>query len=138
MHRLTPVPTIKSTEQTDKCENDKKETEENNEDISRYPARIRSKPKRLGFSDFGTEDNVSYIVDYCYRVADIPTSHDEVLNSNEASKWQKAMKDEIAALNDSDTFDLVQPPEGRQSLGGGGGGGMGLCSKNRTEWRTNP
>ena len=101
MHRLTPVPTIKSTEQTDKCENDKKE------DNSRYPARIRNKPKRLGFSDFGTEDDVSYTVDYCYRVVDIPTSYDEVLNSNEASKWQNDMKDEIAALNDNDTFDLV-------------------------------
>ena len=64
------------------------------------------------------EDNVNYTVDYCYRVVNIPTTFDEAVNSHEASKWQKAMKDEITALGANDTCDLVTPPEGRQIVGG--------------------
>ena len=59
-------------------------------------------------------------MDYCYRVANIPTTYNDALKSNEATKWQKAMHDEMTALYDNDTFELVTPPEGRQIVGGNG------------------
>ena len=44
------------------------------------------------------------------------------VNSHEASKWQKAVKDEIRnSPSDNDTYDLVTPLEGRQIVGGGEG-----------------
>ena len=64
------------------------------------------------------DDNVNYTVDYCYRVTNIPSTYNEAVNSQEASKWQKAMGEEVAALIDNDTYDLVTPPEGRQIVGG--------------------
>ena len=64
------------------------------------------------------EDNVNYTVDYCYQVTNIPTTYNDVLKSNEATKWQNAMRDEMTALHDNDTFELVTPPEGRQIAGG--------------------
>ena len=59
-------------------------------------------------------DNINYTVEYCYRVTNIPTTYDEAVDSLEASKWRKAMEDEITALNDNDTYNLVTPPEDRQ------------------------
>ena len=71
------------------------------------------------------DDNVNYTVDYCYRVTNIPSTYNEAVNSQEASQWQKAMGEEVAALIDNDTYELVTPPEGRQIVGGWGGGGNG-------------
>ena len=68
--------------------------------------------------DGDLEDDVNYTVDYCYRVANIPTAFNDALESNEATKWQKAMRDELTALYDNDTFELVTPPEGRKIVGG--------------------
>ena len=62
--------------------------------------------------------NVNYTVDYCCRVRNILSTYDEAVYLQKASKWQKAMQEEIAALIDNDTNDLVAPPESRQTVGG--------------------
>ena len=63
------------------------------------------------------EDTVSYTVDYCYRVSNIPTTYSQAISSNEKVKWQKAMNDEMKALIDNDTLELVPPPTNRDILG---------------------
>ena len=106
----TPVPRVETevnTEQAEQTKQDENVTENN--DNTRYPSRVRNKPKRLDeyVLDCDMEDNFNYTVDYCYRVVNTPTTFGEAVNSHEASKWQKAMKDEITALGDNDTYDLV-------------------------------
>ena len=87
---------------------------------SRYPRRTRNRPKcydeYVSGSDF--EDNANYMVDYCYRAADIPTTYSDALASQEATKWHTAMTAEMTALNENDTFELVKPPRDRQIIGG--------------------
>lgn len=46
--------------------------------------------------------------------------YNKVVNSQEASKWQKAIGEEITASIDNNTFNLVMPPEDRQIVWEGG------------------
>ena len=124
------LPTPQTTVDTDQTQNDsvmtlgsEDVTEDNQADSSqqgRYPKRTRNKPKHLEefVLDGDLEDITNYTVDYCYRVANIPTTYSEALKSNEATKWQKAMDDEMTALTENETYELVTPPEGRQIVGG--------------------
>ena len=123
------LPTPQTTVDTDQPQNDsvvtpgsEDVTEDNQADSSqqgRYPKRTRNKPKHLEefVLDGDLEDITNYTVDYCYRVANIPMTYPEALKSNEATKWQKAMDDEMTALTENETYELVTPPEGRQ-IGG--------------------
>ena len=101
---LTTVDTDVGDEQTteDRDAVDVSENEDSGED-SRYPKRIHNKPKHLDeyVLDGDLEDDVNYTVDYCYRVANIPTTYNDALKSNEATKWQNAMRDEMTALHDN-------------------------------------
>ena len=124
------LPTPQTTVDTDQPQNDsvvtpgsEDMTEDNQADSSQqghYPKRTRNKPKHLEefVLDGDLEDITNYTVDYCYRVANIPTTYPEALKSNEATKWQKAMDDEMTALTENETYELVTPPEGRQIVGG--------------------
>ena len=118
---LTTVDTDVGDQQTteDRDAVDVSENEDSGED-SRYPKRIHNKPKHLDeyVLDGDLEDDVNYTVDYCYRVANIPTTYNDALKSNKATKCQNAMRDEMTALHDNDMFELVTPPEGRQIVGG--------------------
>ena len=123
----TPLTTADSDGSDEQTTEDRNMGEnENRGEDSRYPKRIHTKPKHLdGYVlDSGFKNDVNYTVDYCYRVANIPMTYDDALKSNEATKWQTAMNDEMTALYDNDTFELVTPPEGRQIVGGGGGNGF--------------
>ena len=98
-------------------------TEDNQANSSqqgRYPKQTRNKPKHLEefVLDGDLEDITNYTVDYCYRVVNIPTTYSEALKSIEATKWQKAMDDEMTALTKNEMYELVTPPEGRQIVGG--------------------
>ena len=48
----------------------------------------------------------------------VPKSYQEAISSPNANSWQEAMKDEMSALRENDTFELVPLPEGRKSVGG--------------------
>ena len=124
------LPTPQTTVDTDQPQNDsvvtpgsEDVTEDNQADSSqqgRYPKRTRNKPKHLEefIFDGDLEDITNYTVDYCYRVANIPTTYSEALKSDEATKWQKAMDDEMTALTKNETYELVTPAEDRQIVGG--------------------
>ena len=85
------------------------------EEISsqRYPQRQRNRPKYL--EDYATDpiDSTKCTIDYCYRMADIPSTYPEAITSSESSQWLKAMNDEMFSLEDNDTYDLVPLPENR-------------------------
>ena len=118
----TPPTTVDSDVSDEQTTEDRNVAEnENRGEDSRNPKRIHTIPKHLdGYVlDGGLEDDANYTEDYCYRVANIQTTYDDAIKSNEATKWQKAMHDEMTALYDNDTFELVTPPEGRQIVGGG-------------------
>ena len=89
---------------------------------SRYPKRVHSRPKRYGQDEYVSgsdfEDSTNCTVDYCYRAANIPTNYEDALASTEAAKWQRAMSDEMIALTENETFELVKLPRGRQVVGG--------------------
>ena len=103
--------------QTENEQTNEGQERENTHGNDRYPIRTRNKPKHLDEYVLDS-DNANYTVDYCYRVANIPTTYSEAINSSKASKWNRAMKDEMSALIDNETFELVTPPEGRQIVGG--------------------
>ena len=96
------------------------EQSDNGENDKRYPPRTRNKPQHLEdyVLDTDSDDDINVTVDYCYRVSNIPTSYEEAINSIEGLKWQKAMSDEMTAIRDNDTFELVTPPAGRKIVGG--------------------
>lgn len=118
------VVTAENTEQGNQMEQDANPTEnidsKHERGNSRYPTRVHDMPKHLDeyVVEKDIDDNVNYTVDYCYRVTNIPSPYNEAVNSQEASKWQEAMREEVAALIDNDTYDLATPPEGRQIVGG--------------------
>ena len=97
----------------------------------RYPSRARSKPGYLNeyVTSKVVDDVAEYTVDYCYRTSDIPACYSQAIQSPEANEWHKAMDDEIIALRENDTFELVPPPEDRNIGGGGGVGGFILLKQ---------
>ncbi len=86
-----------------------------------YPQRERKAPQ------YFRAENKAYInVDYCYEVCGAPQTYSEAMNSTKALGWEQAMKDELEALRENDTFELTTLPEGKNLVGGGG---MGLYDK---------
>ena len=57
-------------------------------------------------------------IDYCYRIADVPVTYEEALTCSESHQWLTAMKDEIDALEENNTYELTPLPEGRTVVGG--------------------
>ena len=47
----------------------------------------------------------------------MPSSYSQAIHFLEADKWHKAMDDEIRALEENDSFELVPPPEIRKIVG---------------------
>ena len=80
-----------------------------------YPTRTRNKPSFYGQDK--TDDNLSYTIDYCYKLANIPADYQQAIESPEANKWKETMDAEMNALIDNDTFELVPCPKDRQIVG---------------------
>ena len=86
-------------------------SEEITSDVRRS-TRNRKPPTYL--NDYETDlelDVTKYTVDYCYKVNYIPTCYSEAILSNESDNWRKAMTEEIDALQENDTYDIVTPPK---------------------------
>ena len=81
-----------------------------NDDSRRYPRRERRVPPHL-------EDYVKYSVDYCYKMTDIPDTYKEAIKSHSSGAWKTAMNEEMTALTESDTYDLMTLPDGRKPIG---------------------
>ena len=89
------------------------------QDVStRYPTRTHNIPQYYEYGDRDTDDNANRTVDYCYGIENVPTFYSEAVKSVDSSKWQQAMEDEMKALYDNETYELVPPPKGRKIVGG--------------------
>lgn len=63
--------------------------------------------------------NRELTIDYCYRATvGLPQTYKEAMASQTSEKWKKAMKDEMVAFKENNTYSLVPLPEGRQTVGG--------------------
>ena len=73
--------------------------------------RIKRKPSNWwGVSS--TNEHAHFVTLY-----DEPDTYHEAMASNEATKWKKAMEEEISALDSNQTWTLVELPVGRLSIG---------------------
>ncbi|GFO29533.1 transposon ty1-lr3 Gag-Pol polyprotein [Plakobranchus ocellatus] len=91
--------------------------------------RIKTRPKYL--DDYVvTNDNDetesdendflnSTFLHYCYNtVHQIPTCYKNAISCDDATKWHKAMNDEMSALEENGTFECTTLPPGRNAVGG--------------------
>ncbi|KAF2354003.1 Reverse transcriptase RNA-dependent DNA polymerase [Trinorchestia longiramus] len=84
-----------------------------------FPLREKKPPIYLkDYVDPDECDITNHVVDYCYRVSSIPKSYSEAISSPGSVEWQKAMSDEMAALVDNETIELVAKPKERSVIGG--------------------
>ncbi|KAF2345406.1 Reverse transcriptase RNA-dependent DNA polymerase [Trinorchestia longiramus] len=85
----------------------------------RVPLREKKPPIYLkDYVDPDECDITNHVVHYCYSVSSIPKSYSEAISSPDSVEWQKAMSDEMAALVDNETFELVAKPKERSVIGG--------------------
>ena len=63
------------------------------------------------------DDSANATIYYWYTIADVPVNYSEVVTSPESKQWQNAMKEEMSALEENETFQLVPLPEGRTIVG---------------------
>ena len=86
----------------------------------RYPSRNRSARKKLGDYVVCSVDNqTDAALDYCYKTGvNVPSMFEQARDSDDCVQWKRAMDDELEALVDSDTFELIHLPEGRKCIGG--------------------
>ncbi|CAB4024008.1 Hypothetical predicted protein, partial [Paramuricea clavata] len=84
---------------------DSKDVEDDHE-AKVYPQRERKAPQY-----FGVNNSANVNVDYCYKVCGVLQTYTEAMESPEASGWEKAMKGEMEALKENDTFELTTLPE---------------------------
>jgi DNA-dependent RNA polymerase auxiliary subunit epsilon len=91
---------------------------------TRYPRREQTKPKYLeqfvDESEIEETELVNFTIDYCYRMSDAPKPCQEAMSSDDSSKWQIAMEEEVHALRENEIYEIVQLPKGKNTVGGGG------------------
>ena len=87
--------------------------------VKRYPSRQCKRPEYLEDFVVGEEiDDVDSTNYFCYTLSDVPKTYYEAITSKNAGLWHNAMEDEMTALSENDTFELVPLPEGRKPVGG--------------------
>ena len=82
--------------------------------------RTRQRPKHLDdyFCDNEIDENINNVIHYCYNLNfDVPVSYDEAMSSPLAQEWETAMQSEMKALEESNTYDIVPLPKGRELVG---------------------
>ena len=62
-------------------------------------------------------DSANATVDYFCKISDIPLNFKEAMASPQRGRWHSAMVEELKALEDNDTFDLV-PREDNETVAG--------------------
>ena len=83
--------------------------------------RNRARPKYL--DDYVTGDHADSLMNttihYCYNVnaIDVPQSYSEAMSSSDSSEWNLAMKTEMMALEENETFETVTLPKGKEVIG---------------------
>ena len=84
-------------------------------------ARTKMRPKFL--DDYVVNDDfdsqLGCITHYCYNLNSfIPQSYSEAISCDDSPKWDEAMKREMHALEENDTFDIVTLPKDRKAIKG--------------------
>ena len=88
--------------------------------------RKRNKPKYLNdyaldrdIDDAIHENQMHTTIHYCYNANFhyVPQSYPEAITSSEASEWDLAMNNEMQALEENNTFELVSPPKDKKVIG---------------------
>ena len=57
------------------------------------------------------------MLDYCYRLTDIPVNYRQAVDAPDANRWQEVNEQEMKALTDNETFELELHPKDRQIVG---------------------
>ena len=82
---------------------------------NRNSTRVRNQPDYL--RDYvRTARDESYGIDYCYKTA--PKTYNDAVRSDECCNWKEAMDEEMGSLAENDTFELVELPPGKHTVGG--------------------
>ena len=113
---------IESEDETELNDNNANDDKSINQDNMprHHPIRIRNKPSYLNdyinvnMVDRGEDKDV----DFCYVFKQAPKSYTEAMKSSEADLWKKAMDTEMNSLNENETFEVVELPEGKSIVGG--------------------
>ena len=84
-----------------------------------YPQRTRNPPKFLDdYVTMATESKHDSSVDFCYKTCGDPQNYREAIDSPQHQNWKQAMDDEIKSLQENNTYELVNLPEGKTPVGG--------------------
>ncbi len=101
---------------TTSLENDVNGTQNSNIDLSQLGkgARTKTRPKYLNdyLVNGELDSHLGSITHSCYSINSfLPQTHSEAISCTDAPKWEEAMKREMQALVENDTFDIVTLPK---------------------------
>ncbi|KAK3880550.1 hypothetical protein Pcinc_014947 [Petrolisthes cinctipes] len=106
-----------------KCESKTNGTNTDEGYARQNPPRVRNTPSYLKDYVLERDDDdendmlAGFTIHYCHKVCETPNTYVEAIHSPDSQLWQKAMQEEIDALTESDTFELIELPEGRSLVG---------------------
>ena len=106
-----------SPELLNESEDETTEGEPQPEESPRRSQRAAQRPDYYGYSECA--DTATQVEHCAYSVHEIPEpeTFDEALSSPHAKEWKLATDSEYQSLIDNDTWDLVELPEGRTTVG---------------------
>ena len=96
---------------------------QNNAEITQSGRGVRTKMKPNYLSDYfvdnEVDDHLGCIPHYCFNICcNIPQTYSEAISCTGVNKWEEAMKREMHALEENDTYDIVPLPENRKAIKG--------------------
>ena len=113
-HKNNYVPEVNSHNDNETSDSDDEQSINNNN--TGRPKRLRKKPEYLkDYLNLRADDNV---VDFCYMYKAAPKTYNQAVRSPEADMWKDAMDEEMQSLRENQTFELVELPEGKTTVGG--------------------
>ena len=95
----------------EKCQN----VENNLCSERRNPKRDRKLPKYL--QDYVVDPDVD-CVNFCCNTVYVPQTYAQAMSCSDKEKWERAMREEMEALNDNKTYDLCTLPSDKNLVGG--------------------
>ena len=106
---------VRSEDNESEDESEQHSTEVSSEPVrSRTSQRVRREPAR-----YLLEQSYNVLVAYTTKILyEIPDRYEEATNSPNSSEWIRAMNEEICALEENDTWELVELPEDRTEIKG--------------------
>ncbi len=99
------------------------EAQNTNPEVTQFGRGARTKTRPKFLDDYLVNDDldthIGYINHSCYSISNfIPQTHSEAISCTDSHKWDEAMKREMHALEENDTFDIVSLPKDRKAIKG--------------------